>query len=322
MDANPTFLFFQTVTWQYSPMDNLFTQMGQLSSAETCDPLDFLQGEGYRFYNQSSVCMQQCQEESIALTVTSPPYWNAIDYDVHARKGSEAWHREREYNSFGETFSDYLDQIQNVFSEVLRVTRPGGFCAIVVGTILFKRKHYPAPMLITEKLTSSGWEFHQDIIWNKVTGGVKRAGSFIQHPKPGYYYPNIMTEYILVFKKPGETNRGVNQSLLIDDVFKKDIANNVWHIAPVPPRTIEHPCPYPEELARRLILLYSEQGDEILDPFLGSGQTAIAAIRNKRSCVGYDIELDYLQLATRRIANPPNSRSFNLVPRYEKVKVE
>lgn len=302
-------------------MDNLFSHMGKPNNSQECNAGDCVQGTSYRFYNQSSSSMNQCDDESITLTVISPPYWNAIDYDVHAREGAEAWHREREYNSFGETFTEYLDKITNVFSEVYRVTRSGGFCAIVVGTILFKKKHYPAPMLITERLTSSGWEFHQDIIWNKVTGGVTRAGSFIQHPKSGYYYPNIMTEYILIFKKPGETKRGVEQALPIDDVFKKDIANNIWHIAPVPPRTIEHPCPYPDELARRLILLYSEPGDEILDPFLGSGQTAIAAIRNKRTCVGYDIERDYLQLASRRVENPPSSRSFNLVPQYEKVRV-
>ena len=106
-------------------------------------------------------------------------------------------------------------------------------------------------MMITERLLRDiGWEFHQDIIWNKVTGGVKRAGLFIQRPQAGYYYPNIMTEYILVFRKPGEFRRGKKQALDIDDLFKRDIANNIWHIAPIPPRTIDHPCPFPEELVR------------------------------------------------------------------------
>lgn len=302
-------------------MDNLFGFGGQqIPLGDDCD-IRSIVGEGYRFYNQSCLDMLQCSDDSIALTVTSPPYWNAIDYDIHAKEGAEAWHREREYNTFGVTFSDYLDKIEEVFTEVKRVTISGGFCAIVVGTILYNKKHYPAPMLITERLLSSGWEFHQDIIWNKVTGGVKRAGSFIQHPKSGYYYPNIMTEYILIFKKPGDVKRGNAQAMAIDDVFKKDIANNVWHIAPVPPRTINHPCPYPEELARRLVLLYSDPGDEILDPFLGSGQTAIAAVKNQRDCVGYDIEIDYLNLAAQRITIPPRSRMYNLIPRYDKVKV-
>ena len=278
-----------------------------------------IQGSGYRFHCQSALDMPQCADTSIALTVTSPPYWNAIDYDIHSRRGRVAWYREREYHAFGETFEEYLDNISRVFGEVLKKTIEGGFCAIVVGTILHRRKHYPTPMFITERMVDIGWDFHQDIVWNKVTGGVKRAGVFIQHQKSGYYYPNIMTEYILIFRKPGEPRRGKKKALEIDELFKHDIANNIWHIAPVPPNTIDHPCPFPEELARRLIVLYSDEGDQILDPFLGSGQTALAAIRRGRTCIGYDIEEGYLKLAESRILNPPRKRKFNLIPRFERI---
>ena len=275
--------------------------------------------KGYRFYCKSCLKMPQCADDSIALTITSPPYWNSIDYDIHAKHGTQAWHREREYQAFGKTFEEYLDNIAEVFKEVHRVTVAGGFCAIVVGTILHQRKHHPAPMRITERMLNIGWEFHQDIIWNKVTGGVKRAGSFIQHPKPGYYYPNIMTEYILIFRKHGDLIRGTKQALDIDDLFTRDISNNIWHIAPIPPNCIDHPCPYPEELVRRLVVLYSQEGDEILDPFLGSGQTALVALRESRRCVGYDIEERYLKLSEQRIANPPAPRAFNLLPKFEKI---
>ena len=280
-----------------------------------------LEREGYRFYCHSSLEMPECADDSIALTVTSPPYWNAIDYDIHANGDKEAWHREREYGEFGKTFDEYLDNIEKVFTEVHRATLPGGFCAVVVGTILHKGKHYPTPMKITCRLVdAAGWDFHQDIIWNKVTGGVKRAGSFIQRPKAGYYYPNIMTEYILVFRKPGAPRRGKKEVLAIDDLFKRDIANNVWHIAPVPPNAIDHPCPYPEELVRRLALLYSQEGDEVLDPFLGSGQTATVALREGRRCVGYDIEPSYLRMAAEAIrAGAGGKRKYNLIPEWKKV---
>lgn len=281
-----------------------------------------VEGEGYRFYNHTSLDMPQCVDNSVALTVTSPPYWNAIDYDIHAKQGKDAWHREREYQAFGGTFDEYLKNIEDVFKEVLRATIPGGFCAIVIGTILHNRKHYPAPMLITHRMTEIGWEFHQDIVWNKVTGGVKRAGSVIQHRGMGYYYPNIMTEYILIFRKPGEMRRGPKNTLEIDALFTRDIANNVWHIAPIPPGQIDHPCPYPEELVRRLVVLYSQEGDEVLDPFLGSGQTALVALREGRVCVGYDVEQTYLDLAAKRIANPPPRRAFNLIPKFEKLAVK
>ena len=281
--------------------------------------MEIVEGPGFRFYNRSCVKMPQCRDESVALTVTSPPYWNSIDYDIHTRNNG-AWHRERDYAAFGATFEDWLGNIEAVFREVLRTTVPGGFCAIVVGTILDRRKHYPAPMMVTSRMLDVGWEFHQDIIWNKVTGGVKRAGVFIQHPRPGYFYPNIMTEYILLFRKPGAPRRGKDKALEIDDLFKRDIANNVWHIAPVPPNEIDHPCPFPEELVRRLVRLYSSEGDEVLDPFLGSGQTALVSLREGRRSVGYDLEIDYLRLAEKRILGREGGRrAFNLLPSWEKI---
>ncbi|MCY4419053.1 MAG: site-specific DNA-methyltransferase [Cytophagales bacterium] len=297
-----------------------FNQMG-LAIARPDSRKGIVKGNGYRFYNRSCLKMLECADESIALTVTSPPYWNAIDYDIHTEEGFDVSHRQRKYSSFGGTFDEYLTNIHKAFNEVHRTTIKGGFCAIVVGTILHKGKHYPAPMMITNQMLNIGWEFHQDIIWNKVTGGVKRAGSFIQHPRSGYYYPNIMTEYILIFRKAGEPRRDTKQALDIDDLFKRDIANNIWHIAPIPPKQIDHPCPFPEEIARRLILLYSQEGDEILDNFLGSGQTAIAALKQNRQCVGYDVEIAYLELAANLIDKGGHKRSHNLIPRVEKIKV-
>ena len=276
----------------------------------------------FELFCESALSMSSWTDSSIALTVTSPPYWNAIDYDIHAKKGQDAWHRKRDYCSFGDTFDDYLDNIGKVFTNVKEVTLEGGFCAIVVGTILHNRKHIPAPMLITERMLDIGWEFHQDIIWNKVTGGVKRAGSYIQHQKAGYFYPNIMTEYILVFRKPGEMRRGSEPALGIDTLFTRDIANNIWHIAPVPPGQIDHPCPYPEELVRRLVVLYSDPNEYVLDPFLGSGQTALVAIKQGRKFVGFDIEQTYIDLTKERIENPPPARAKNLIPKYEKIAVE
>ncbi len=284
-----------------------------------------VKGDNYSFFNQSCLEMNQCHDQSIALTITSPPYWNSIDYDIHA-KDTKAWHRERKYSSFGNSYEEYLDKIEKAFQEVLRTTMEGGFCAIVVGTILYKGKHYATPMAITERMVKTGWKFHQDIIWNKVTGGVRRAGSYIQNPRMGYYYPNIMTEYILLFRKEGAMRRGKKEAIAVDELFTKDIANNIWHIAPVPPRTINHPCPYPEELVRRVLLLYSQEGDTILDPFLGSGQTALVSVQNNRKCIGYDTELEYLELSKNRIENSPKQRKHNLInnlmtPTYDRLAV-
>ena len=280
--------------------------------------------KNYIIYNSTCLNMSQIKDKSIQLTITSPPYWNAIDYDIHANhENDETWYRNRDYKSFGGTYEEYLKNIEKVFKEVLRVTTSGGFCAIIIGTLLYKKKHYPIPMQITDIMLKLGWLFHQDIIWNKVTGGVRRAGSFIQRPYTGYYYPNIMTEYILIFRKEGKIRRGNTKTIEIDELFTKDIANSIWHIAPVPPQSIKHPCPFPEEIVRRLLLLYSQENDTILDPFIGSGQTAIASLRHKRKCIGYEIEMEYLKLAENRIQSFPSLREHNLIntliPKFNKI---
>lgn len=276
----------------------------------------------HRLYQHSSETMPELKSGSVALTVTSPPYWNAIDYDSHAADGGVANYRTRE--GFV-AYEDYLDLMQRVFTEVLRVTKPGGFCAVVIGTVLQKGKHYPVPFGFTGKMVEAGWDFHQDIIWHKTTAGVKRAGVTIQQPYPGYYYPNIMTEYILVFRKPGppiyrDANGAKEVSEFpIDRLFTMDIANNIWHIAPVPPRTIEHPCPFPEEIPQRLISKYSYVGDLVLDPFVGSGQTTKVAFQMGRSVVGYDVIAEYVALAEARLCEPSRIRELQLIARFEKV---
>ena len=278
-----------------------------------------------RFFCHSSERMPELGADSVALTVTSPPYWNAIDYDVHANGDAGEWYRTRRYSEGFDDYGEYLDLLARIFAEVNRVTKPGGFCAIVIGTVLLNGRHIPVPFDLTARLQTVGWEFHQDIIWHKTTAGVKRAGVTIQKPYPGYYYPNIMTEYILLFRKPGEKiYRQVNGSreasrFEIDDVFKMDTANNIWHIAPVPPRTIDHPCPFPEEIPYRLIKMYSYLADTVLDPFVGSGQTTKVAAELGRSTVGYDTKQEYLDYARSRIAEPLRVRPKQLIARFEKV---
>ncbi|GBC98231.1 Modification methylase DpnIIB [bacterium HR17] len=151
----------------------------------------------------------------------------------------------------------------------------------------------------------------------------KRAGVTIQHPYPGYYKPNIMTEFIFVFRKPGPPiyrNRTADEKELnripIDALFKHELANNIWHIAPVPPNAIDHPCPFPEEIPYRLILLYSYRGDLVLDPFAGSGTTLEVAVHLGRRAIGYEVKERYVKLAWQRVREPLNLRRL-LLPHYE-----
>jgi site-specific DNA-methyltransferase (adenine-specific) len=282
-----------------------------------------------QIYLHSCEAMSELADGSVALTVTSPPYWNAIDYDIHASDKREHY-RTRAYSTGYADYADYLDWLERIFGEeVLRVTKPGGYCAIVIGTVLLNGNHYPVPFDLVARLVAKGWAFHQDIIWHKCTAGVKRAGVTIQKPYPVYYYPNIMTEYILVFRKPGDPiYRGRQEeekaaaAYPINRLFTMDVANNVWHIAPVPPDFLDHPCPFPEEIPYRLIQVYSYPGEVILDPFVGSGQTTKVAKQLGRHFAGYEIIEKYVQLSRQRLNEPLAVRPEQLVAVFEKVGLE
>ncbi len=272
--------------------------------------------------------MEELQDNSVALTVTSPPYWNAIDYDIHAVDKTQHY-RTRAYSKGYLEYEEYLDWLQKIFSEVLRVTKPGGFCCVVIGTVLLDGAHYPVPFDLIARLTRAGWNFHQDIIWHKCTAGVKRAGVTIQKPFPGYFYPNIMTEYILVFRKPGPAiyeNREAAEKKVarfpINRLFTMDIANNIWHIAPIPPDLLDHPCPFPEEIPYRLITMYSYPSELVLDPFAGSGQTTKVAYTLGRKFIGYETIAKYVDLATERIKEPLRLRSQQLIVVFDKIGID
>jgi modification methylase len=256
------------------------------------------------------------ESSAVTLTVTSPPYHNAINYAKHLEKGQ--WYR----GNLESSLKDYLDQMLEAFSEVYRVTKESGFCAIVIGNELSNGSIIPLPHLLVQSLCQPKgmWTFHEEIIWNKVTGGLDRFGVTIQRPYPTYYRANIMHEEILVLRK-GDLKHVKDEKsrLRIDEVMKKDTSNSVWNVAPVPPRYIDHPCPFPEEIPLRLVALYSNQGDLVLDPFLGSGQTGKAAKHLERRFFGCDLQLDYCKISKSRIMNEKLHLRPQLVAKWEKV---
>lgn len=278
--------------------------------------------------------LAEIKEDSVSLTITSPPYWNAIDYDIHS-KDSKAYYRTRAYSEGYQEYEDYLGWLTDIFENVFLKTKPGGFLCIIMGTVLFNKRHYPVPFDVVSHLARGNtWQFHQDIIWHKVTGGVKRAGVFIQKPYPGYFYPNIMTEYILIFRKPGPSiferlKKNGNSTkkmppkmppkMPIDRLFKNELANTVWHIAPVPPRHLDHPCPFPEEIPHRLIQLYSYEEDLVLDPFCGTGQVAKVAHYLGRKYIAYETVEKYVALSKKRLREAPALRKHQLLATFDKL---
>ncbi len=253
--------------------------------------------------------------DRVALTVTSPPYHNAINYKEH--QSSQNWYR----GTVGVSLETWLGEMKQVFSQVYYVTKRGGFCCIVIGNEIVEEKiKLPLPALLLVELTREdiGWKFFEEIIWNKLTVGKKLFRVTIQHPYPTYYYPNIMHEQIIVLRKPPFQNEKNRKSkLVINDLMKKEIANSIWHIAPVPPSYRRfHPAAFPEEIPYRLIQLYSNTGDLVLDPFVGSGQTTKMARFLNRKYIGIDKSEKYVKIAKKRTLELPALRKMQLVPNW------
>ncbi len=271
-------------------------------------------GPNLEIVNSSALTIP-LRSSMVNLTVTSPPYHNAIDYDRHIR---EEWYR----GNLGKNLELYLDEMSRVFAELNRITIEGGFCCVVIGNEVMDGTLIPLPHLLTQRMVSSHplWNFHEEIIWNKITGGLDRFGSTIQRPFPSYYRANIMHEHILVFRK-GELKRkrDLESKFEIDDIMKKEVSNSIWNITPVPPRYINHPCPFPEEIPLRLIMLYSNKGDLVIDPFLGSGQTGKAAKYLSRRFFGLDVQRRYCELSRTRIETEDLHIRSRLLPKWEKV---
>jgi DNA modification methylase len=266
--------------------------------------------------------LQRLPANSVQLTITSPPYRNAIDYDTHVSQ-SGAYYR----GKLNLDTNDYLNDMADIFGDkVYRVTKEGGYCCIVIANEVVNGTIVPLPHILLSKLVQpfGKWNLHEEIIWHKVTGGTNRYGSFIIHPYPKYYRANIMHEFILILRK-GDVNSGRTKRIEIlpatHEEWTREIANSIWHIAPVPPGYIDHPCPFPEEIPYRLMKLYSYENDLVLDPFNGSGQTTKVAHHFGRCYVGIDLLKKYVDLAKNRIESeePLHIRNQALIADWRKI---
>lgn len=238
----------------------------------------------------------------VKLVVTSPPYHNAISYKSHA-EDSRVNYRNRYSLDYA---NEYMSMLNEVWDSSYKMLCSGGYLAVNVGSVLDNGYHYPlAEDIISELTRNSKWDFVRSIFWHKVTAGVKRAGSVIQHPYPGYWHPNIMTEHIIIVRKPGSIR-------LPNTEIPREWLESVWDLAPVPPRKINHPAPYPEEIPHRLIRMFTNPGDWVLDPFNGAGATSKAAFDLGRSALGFDIEKKYVALAKKRLKDQSSIRDNQL----------
>ena len=232
--------------------------------------------------------MKDIPNNSLHLMITSPPYNVSKEYDNDL------------------SLNEYLSLLKNCFTETYRVLVDGGRACINIANI-GRKPYIPLSDYVSKMMIEIGFNMRGEIIWNKSAGaGISTAwGSFQSASNP---ILRDVHEYILIFSK-GNYKRERDKEekeLRKDNITKEEFiewTKSVWTMNTESAKRIGHPAPFPEELPNRLIKLFSFTNDIVIDPFMGSGTTAIAAIKNNRNFVGYEINKEYINLANNRISN-------------------
>jgi len=262
--------------------------------------------------------MHEIPDGSIHLMVTSPPYFNA-PFD---------------YPNLFKSYEEYLKLIKNVAKELYRVISVGRIACFVTDDMLVDGKKYPIVSDITNIMMKNGFNYRDRIVWVKPKGYVRisrRSGVLLQHPYPMYFYPDNIQESILIFQKgkfdyeylktlPKEVVEASRIDLkeyketeipltVWDDITTAGMEHTIimpdmWHVTnvlPIKGRLEEGVAAFPEEIPRRLIKLFSFVGENVLDPFAGSGTTLKVAKELGRNSFGYEIDLELKPIISSKL---------------------
>ena len=234
-----------------------------------------------KIFIKSSEAMEELPDHCVHLMITSPPYNVKKEYDQDL------------------TLDEYRDLLRKVLQETYRVLVTGGRACVNVAN-LGRKPYLPLHAFIIEDMLNIGFMMRGEIIWNKAASASASTawGSWLSAKNPVL---RDIHEYILVFSKGSFSRDGKSHESTIEKDDFLELTKSVWTFPAVSARRIGHPAPFPEELPRRLIELYSFKGDVVLDPFCGSGTTCLAALKTGRKYVGYEIEPEYVGLAERRV---------------------
>ncbi len=228
--------------------------------------------------------MSHLPDNSTHLMITSPPYNVGKEYDQDL------------------SLDGYFDLIEAVLAQTYRVLVDGGRACINIANV-GRSPYIPLHAYLTQSALSCGFAMRGEIIWDKgASAGASCAwGSWQSASNPVL---RDVHEYILIFSKgrfKRSTHNGTKgkDSIVRDDFL--EATKSVWRFPTASAKRANHPAPFPLELPRRLIELYSFEGDVVLDPFMGSGTTAEAALRTGRAYVGYEIDKQYASQARARL---------------------
>ena len=239
-----------------------------------------------KLYCTSSEQMSEIPDASIHLMVTSPPYNAKKEYDDDL------------------SLDEYRELLRAVFAETYKKLVTGGRACINIAN-LGRKPYIPLHSHIIEDMLEIGYYMRGEIIWDKAAsaGSSTAWGSWLSAANPVL---RDVHEYILVFSKDSFSRQRNDKE---NSITKEDFlewTKSVWTFPSESAKRIGHPAPFPEELPRRLIQLYTFKDDVVLDPFCGSGTTCLSAIKSDRHYVGYDIEEEYIKLANDRITQWTN----------------
>ncbi len=231
--------------------------------------------------------MTELSDASIHFIVTSPPYFNA-PFD---------------YKGLFENYEQYLGVLKRMAKESFRVLQEGRIFALNIDDMLVNGQKYPITADAIKIFQNVGFRYRDKIVWKKPDGYLrisKRSGVLLQNPYPMYFYPDNLLESIVIFQKGKFDYRSISEEVREKSkIDKKEFQDNNWHktiweITNVLPgsKLEKGVAAFPDELAYRLIKLYSYAGETVLDPFLGSGTTMKVARQLKRNSIGYEIIRD------------------------------
>jgi modification methylase len=243
------------------------------------------------------------KDESVHLIVTSPPYWTLKDYPVNERQLGALQDYER-----------FLLELDKVWEECIRVLVPGGRICCVVGDVCIPRKrvgrHHVVPLHadITVRIRKLGLDSLTPILWFKIANGALEAegngaGFYGKPYQPGAIVKNDF-EYILFFRKGGAYRSPSTAQKALSMLSKAEMKNwlkTAWTDIRGESTRRGHPAPFPVEVAERLIRLFSFAGDIVLDPFVGTGTTTLAAMNVGRNSVGTDCDPGFIRMAKERL---------------------
>ncbi len=239
--------------------------------------------------------MSMIPDNSLHLMITSPPYNVSKEYDEDL------------------SLKEYLEMLRKVFAETYRVLVNGGRACINVAN-LGRKPYIPLSDYISQMMIDIGFNMRGEIIWNKAASASPSTawGSWMSASNP---ILRDIHEYILVFSKGDykrdrkKTEKKRKQNTISKEEFM-EWTKSIWTFNAESARRVGHPAPFPIDLPYRLIQLYSFTTDIILDPFMGSGTTAIAALKSNRNYIGFEIKEEYIELIKKRVSPYENMIKF------------